>query len=477
MNLTLTLQDYLALSPFLIITSFALLILLLESFANHLARRFSIYLACFSIALAFVATAMTYSSTHPLLTPWIRFDALKTTFNALFLGVGFVSCLLGKVFLDKEVHSKAISAGEYYFLLLSSLFGLMLIGASNDFLTLFIGIETLSIPLYILAVYIKRVKVSGEAALKYFLMGGLAAAFLVYGVAFVYGAVGTTNFQSLSTAYGAMKENGGNGAYFFSGLAMIMGALAFKAALVPFHNWAPDVYQGAPTPVVAFMAVGTKLGAMAAFAIVFLIAMPNIDNKVSFCMAALAAITLVYANFVATRQTQLRRFFAYSGMSHAAFMLIAILTGSSEAISALVLYFIVYALATMGAFAVLATLGEDDEELSFEAVRGLFSKSPFLALAFSLCLLTLAGIPPTAGFLAKFYVLKLAYYAGYQWLVALALLTAVLAAFYYLRLMAIMFTVDALPRRQSPKVSRPAFCVAAIAGLALIYVSLFPFLG
>ena len=210
--------------------------------------------------------------------------------------------------------------------------------------------------------------------------------------------------------------------------------LAFKAAIVPFHVWAPDVYDGAPMPVTAFMAVGTKAGAFAAFTRVFLVALPQFDPLWNQGMAWLAIITMVYANIVALRQVQLRRFFAYSGISHAGFLLIPLIADTSDAPAALAFYLVVYAIATLGSFAILAFLDKDSHGVFLRDLQGFFYRSPFLAAIFTLCLLTLAGIPPTAGFFAKFYLFKIAFQSGYYTLVIVGLLTTILSAFYYVRI-------------------------------------------
>lgn len=466
MNPTLSLSDYAALSPLLIILCGALFILLVESFASGLATRAAGITSTIVIISSFVIVFIAPVSTNPLLTSWLRFDDLSRLFNLLLLAIGGASSLLAKAFFRRH----HVPRGEYFFLLLSALFGLILIGSAADFLTLFLGLETLSIALYILCGYMKNWKISHEAAMKYFLMGSLAAAFLVYGIALVYGAIGTTRFNMLLTGY---QQPGVDRALFLGGIALITLGLSFKAAIVPFHTWAPDVYEGALTPVTAFMSVGTKVGAFIAFALIFLVALPGFDLRWNQGMAWLSIITLVYANFVALRQNQLRRFFAYSGISHAGFLLIPLAAGGPHALPALVFYMVVYAFATFGAFAVFAFLDDKGEMLPFTSLKGLFRRSPFLASVLALCLLTLAGIPPTAGFFAKFYLFKIAFEAGYQVLVLVALLTTVLAAFYYLRLIALMLS-DQPDEERAPPISWTATLVVAASFAALLFLSFFP---
>lgn len=463
----LTSADLYSLSPLLVLLGGALLLLLLESFASDLSRRLSFLLTLLTLTGAAVATAYAPPSQNPLLTPWIRFDSLSRLFTLFFIAVGAASAFLAAAFFRRFEASR----GEYYFLLLSAVFGLVLIGASADFLTLFLGIETLSVALYISCCYMRKWENSYESALKYFLMGALAAGFLLYGVALIYGAVGTTQFSGLLRAYHNL--HGAEQTLFLAGIALVTLGIAFEAAIVPFHVWAPDVYAGAPNPVTAFMSVGTKVGAFAAFVRVFFDALPNFDPLWNEGLVWLAYATLIYANFVALQQTYLRRFFAYSGISHAGFMLIPLIAGTPDALPALLFYIAIYAFATLGSFAVFAFLDHSSESVSFLDLQGLFRRAPFLAGALSLCLLTLAGIPPTAGFFAKFYLFKIAYEADYIPLLVVALLTTVLSAFYYLRIVGLMFsekTSDGfLPRR-----SWPASVVGIVACAVIILLSCYP---
>lgn len=466
MNLTST--DYAALSPFLIVLFASLIMLLLESFSEKASRLLALPLTSVALMIALFATVVAPLSSHPLLTPWLSFTHLSAAFNFIFILIGLCVALLSAPFFQ---HVKA-THGEYFFLLLASVFGLMLIGSSADFLTLFLGLETLSLSLYVWCGYVKGWKFSHESALKYFLMGAIATAFLVYGIALIYGAVGTTSFYGLLANYHAISEQSVR-LLFLSGIAMVTLALAFKAAIVPFHVWAPDVYDGAPTPVVAFMAVGTKIGAFVAFIIIFLQVLRQFDPIWNEAIALLAYPTLIYANFVALKQTQLRRFFAYSGISHAGFLLIPLAAGGPDAVGSLFFYMIVYALATLGAFAVLVILDQRSEGVTFEDLRGLFRRAPYLAGLLAFCLLTLAGIPPTPGFIAKFFIFKVAFQAGYSWLVIVGLLTSILAAYYYLRIIAIMFS-DAPAEEKAPPQSWPAFAVGVMALTMLVILTIFP---
>lgn len=313
---------------------------------------------------------------------------------------------------------------------------------------------------------------AAEGSLKYFLLGAIAAALLLYGIALIYGAIGTTNLAALSEGYRAITVKSTQ-LLFIAGVAFITLGLAFKAALVPFHTWAPDVYESSPTPVTAFMSVATKAGAFAAFIRIFVIALPHFDPRWYQAITLLAIVTLLYANFVALKQVQLRRFFAYSGISHAGFLLIPIAAGTSGALQALLYYLVIYGFATIGAFAVLCYLDESKEGVSLENLKGLFHRSPFLAVTFALCLLTLAGIPPTAGFLAKFYIFKVAFEAELYPLIFVGLFTAILSAYYYLRIISYMFT-EQTDLQPIPRQSIALLSLAGLVVIAMVVFSIYP---
>jgi NADH-quinone oxidoreductase subunit N len=460
--------DIAALSPLIILLVGALLLLLIESFAEPFSKKYAALVTSATLLIALFAAFYAPSSQNALLTPWIRFDSLSRLFTIFFLLIGLGATLLAISFFQRLEATQ----GEYFFLLLSALFGLILIGASANFLTLFLGLETLSIALYVLVGYIKMWTLSHEASIKYFLIGSLGAAFLLYGVALIYGATGSTGFEGLLAAYKGLSRSSEQ-TLALSGIALVTLGLAFKAAIVPFHVWAPDVYEGAPTPVTAFMAVGTKVGAFAAFARLFLVELPRFDPHWNQAIALLAFPTLIYAAYVALRQTELRRFFAYSGISHAGFLLIPLAASTQDALAALLFYLVIYALATLGCFAALAFLDDKSSDITLSSLNGLFRRSPLLASLLALCLLTLAGIPPTIGFFAKFYLFKTAYEAGYYALLVVALLTTILSAYFYLRFVAAMFA-EAPAKESPPAPSWPAALVGLVACASIIALSFYP---
>lgn len=467
MNTSLCLHDIYALSPLLVVLAAALLLLILEAFLPAFSKRFASSVTGISLVLAIFAALQAPSSESPRLTQWIEFDQMTRFFAVFFLSIGLACTLLTASFFQRVQTTQ----GEYYFLLLTSLFGLLLVGTAADFLTLFLGLETLSLSLYILCGYMKRWELSHEAAIKYFLTGAVATALLVYGIALVYGATGVTDLSALAKLYGGLE--GSDRTLFITGMIFVTVGVAFKAAIVPFHFWAPDVYEGAPTPVTAFMAVGTKAGAFAALVRLYFMALPHLALKTHYVMAGLAMATLVYASFVAIRQSQLRRFFAYSGIAQAGFLFLPVIAATPEGLQALLYYLVVYTAATLGCFAVLAHLDTRSQGVFLTDLHGLARRSPLLAFTFVLFLLTLAGIPPTAGFFAKLLVLKVAFEAGYVTLVVVALLTTILSAYYYLRIAAAMFAEETATHDQVPS-AWPAAFVGGISIVAIVWLSVYP---
>lgn len=463
--MNLSLHDYFALSPLLMVLMGTLTILLVAAFSEDSVKKLGAPFTLVIFALAAVLTFYAPPIENSLLTPWLKLDPLSRIFDLLFLGTGAAIVLLAEPFFKRFQPLR----GEFYFLLMSSVIGLMLIGQAADFLILFLGIETLSISLYVLCGYMKKWELSHESQTKYFFMGSIAAAFLLYGIALLYGATGTTRLDALLPALptGELKI------LFYAGMAFITLGLAFEAAAFPVQTWAPDVYDGAPNPVTAFMAVGTKIGAFAAFVRVFFDALPHLDPRFGQGIAILIYLTLVFATFVALRQTKMRRFFAYSGIANAGFLLIPVVVGTPEALSALLFYLVIYSIATLGCFAVLAFFDKTATGVEMDDLRGLFQRAPFLSSIFALCLLTLSGLPPTVGFFAKFALFKVAFQAGYYGLVIVGLLTTILSAFYYLRIVSVMFA-EKEEGEEPLESSKSAYILGLICFVSLVALSLYP---
>lgn len=345
--------------------------------------------------------------------------------NALQL-VGLASSVVGLLLARDYLVRRGLDRGEYYALLLLSTVGAMLLVASQDLLFLFVALETLSLPLYVLAGFALDSQRSQEASLKYFLLGSFASALLLYGVALVYGVTSSTSLARLAQAEASFP--------LLVGVGLVVVGLGFKAAVVPFHAWAPDVYEGAPVPAVAFMSVLAKVGAVGALLRVLPVTLPHLLATWQPLVAAASAATMVVGNLGALRQTNLKRMLAYSSVAHAGYLLLGVAAGNALGVWSTVYYLAVYGAMNLAAFGVLTFLeraGSEADEV--EDLRGLADRSPAMAAAFALSMASLTGLPPTAGFLGKFYLFTAALQAGLVWLALVGVATSVVSVAYYLR--------------------------------------------
>jgi NADH-quinone oxidoreductase subunit N len=335
---------------------------------------------------------------------------------------------------------RGIGRAEYYALLLLSVAGMMLLVLANDLVVLFLSLELFSLALYVLAAFLRGDRASQEAGLKYFVLGAFAAGFLFYGTALVYAATGTTNLDLIGRA---VAETAILPLMVPAGLALLLVGLGFKVAAAPFHQWTPDVYQGAPLPVTGFMAAATKVAAMAALARVLWTAFGDASDGWLPLLAGLAIVTMLVGNLAALVQADLKRMLAYSSVAQAGYVLVAIAAGPPAGTAAALFYLLVYALMTLGAFAVLAGIGpvgeEGREAARLDDLRGLAGRHPALAFAMAVFLLGLTGLPPTAGFLGKWYIFQAAVDAGLAYLAVAVVVNSVVSAFYYLRPVALMY--------------------------------------
>ncbi len=311
-----------------------------------------------------------------------------------------------------RVEDEYVQYGDFYGLLLLAITGMMIMTSTTHLLVVFLGLEVLSIALYVMVGFRKMRVDSVEAALKYFLLGAFATGFFLYGVALLYGATGALDMVRIGASVTAA---GGANLMLLAGGMLVLIGFAFKAALVPFHMWTPDVYQGAPTPVTAFMSTGTKAAALAVLARIVTMAMPMSAFNWGAVLPVLAVLTMTVGNFMALAQNNIKRMLAYSSIAHAGYILVALSAGNAAGQSAILYYLAVYTLMNIGAFAVISYLGRSnrEERLSFESYRGLGYRYPFVSLAMAVFMFSLAGIPPTGGFLGKFYLFAAAVKAGY----------------------------------------------------------------
>ncbi|MDH5509383.1 MAG: NADH-quinone oxidoreductase subunit N [Nitrospinota bacterium] len=422
-----------AVAPEMTLAVAAMIILMLEVFSTNKGKDHLAY-----IALAAVGVAG-YLVIGSLGAPLTTFSGMYVVDN--FSGFVKLVCLLGAgmtiLVSVNYIKDEGIDGGEYYALLLFATIGMFFMVSGADLITIFLGLETMSISLYALAGYTRRRLASNEASMKYFILGALSSAFMLYGMSMIYGATGETGLRDIAQVIGKSKDNIH---LVILGGGLLLVGFAFKISAVPFHMWTPDVYQGAPTPVTAFMSSGPKAAAFAAFMRVFSEALISLHYQWWIIVWILALITMTVANLIALNQTNIKRMLAYSSIAHAGYLLVGFTAGGKMGVSAALFYLLIYTFMNIGAFAIVTIVGRAGEECSnVEDFTGLGYRHPLLGLAMVALLFSLAGIPPTAGFWGKYYLFTAALDQGYVWLAVLAALNSVVAVFYYLRVMVVMY--------------------------------------
>ena len=392
-------------------------------------------------------------------------DGYARFFDVLFAANLTLAALLSVKHLDAE----RVPPAEYYALLLLASTGMMLTASALDMLVLYLGLELMTLCSYILVGITRDKPVSNEASIKYFLLGSFASALLLYGISLSYGVTGATDFAGIASA--AVRDGLDRHPLLLIGIGLVAGGLAFKVAVVPFHAWAPDAYQGAMAPVAAFLAAGSKAAGLAALVRVGLVAFAPEQRVWSGIVVALAALSVTVGSLLAVSQSQMKRMLAYSSIAHAGYALLGLIPGSPEGASATMTYAFVYSFMTLGAFGIVIALGERGESLS--GYRGLAVTAPGTAAVMLLFLLSLTGIPPTAGFTAKFGVILSAVRAGYAGLAVLAVICSVVSAFFYLRVAVLMYMTE--PEAAAPARFPASVSVAvAVAAAVTIIGGVFP---
>jgi NADH-quinone oxidoreductase subunit N len=426
------------LMPLLILSGSALMLLTITSVAHgRLPRRFhTVYTVLAGIATIVAAVPLWDRVQNvPAEGP---FSTVAGAYGidgfSLFLTVLLASSvILVALLADEYLLRESMTGPEPYVLLMLSASGGIIMASANDLIVLFLGLEILSIAVYVLAAMdLKRVQ-SQEAGMKYFLLGALASAFFLYGIALTYGATGTTSLLEIRAFLGTfvLTDDG----LLLGGFALLLVGLGFKVAAAPFHSWTPDVYQGAPSPIVAYMASGVKAAGFAALLRVFWVTFGSYRTDWQPVMYGLAIATLVVGSFMAIVQSDVKRMLAYSSISHAGYLLVGVQAASDTGTSAVLFYLAAYGCMVIGSFAVVTVVaGEGDARTSLSDLSGLANRRPILAVAFTVFLLGQAGVPFTSGFFAKFYVIDAAVQSDSYWLAVVAMLVAVVAAFVYLRI-------------------------------------------
>jgi NADH-quinone oxidoreductase subunit N len=441
-------SEYAAILPVIIVAGWACLLLLVDLFIPPDRKGWTALLAAVGLLLALVVVARQPEARTAAFGGMVFSDGYGALFQLVFLLGGLLSIPLAFDYIRRS----GIERGEYYVLMLFSLCGMMLMAVAGDLIVLFLGLELLSIPLYVLAGFAHPRADSEEAAIKYLILGAFASAIEVYGIALVFGATETTRLLGIVEAVASGQAQI---LLMVLGAAMILVSLGFKVAAVPFHMWTPDVYQGAPSSVTAFMSVGAKAGGFAGLLRVFLLAFPATAAAWASAVIWMAALTMIWGNVAAIAQKNIKRMLAYSSIAHAGYLLMALPAGlgggmASGAVSAAVFYLFAYAFTNLGAWAVVVAMEKAEARgLEIEDYAGLGRRHPALALAMTLFMLSLTGLPPTIGFVGKFFLFRAAIQADLLGLATVGVLTSLVSAYYYLRVVVVMYMRSGEPAIRS----------------------------
>jgi NADH-quinone oxidoreductase subunit N len=462
-------DDLILLLPQLIVIVAGMALMLMEPFTAPERKGRMGRIAVLAVAVA--AYGLQFQLNHPPRTIFhgmLIIDNFSLFFQYLFLIIAGVSAFLSIKFNERE----SIERGEYYALLLFASTGMALMASSVDLILTFLGIEILSIATYILAGFKKTDPRSNESSLKYFLLGSFATAILLYGIALIYGGTGSTNYLEIQQVAALTR---GVQSTTLIGMGLLLVGLGFKVALVPFHSWVPDVYEGAPTPVTAFMAVGPKAAGFAALVRILVQIFPHMAQDWVPILWVLAILTMTLGNVVAVLQTNVKRMLAYSAIAHAGYILVGIVPNSEMGFSAVLFYLVVYTAMNLVAFGIILSFSKKgDERVYLDDYAGLGRKAPFAAAALSLALISLAGIPLTGGFIGKFYLFSAAIQKGFVGLAIVGVLNSVVSVFYYFRVLIYMYVKEPSEAAEQEPLSWSVQAVVGILAVIILFLGIHP---
>jgi NADH-quinone oxidoreductase subunit N len=456
--------------PTLVVAGTGMLVLILDLVPPRESKTHLGTLALAGLCAALLATILRWGTDGRAFRDMIVLDQYALFFHVV---IAYAAALVVMLSMD-YLRRAGAESGEYYALVLFSTSGMLLLASAGDLIVVFLGVELMSLSLYVLSGLFKRSLESTEAAMKYFLLGAFASSFLLYGIALVYGTTGTTNFDRLASIVTSRPHD----PLFLVGLGLLVVGLGFKVSAVPFHMWAPDVYQGAPTSVTAFIATGSKAAVIAVIIRLVVSAFRAVQPDWGLLVWVLAALTMTVGNVVAIAQSNLKRMLAYSSVAHVGYMLVGLVAGGIPGAAAVLFYVLAYVFTTVGTFGVISLCERSGREaVEVGDYAGLGRRSPLLALALSLFLLSLVGIPPLAGFVGKFYVFGSAVRAGYVWLAVIAVLNSALAAYYYLRVIVYMYMREGESEAATyaPSFAGVLALTISLAGIVLLGVAPSPF--
>lgn len=462
-----SLQDFAGIAPLLTVAVAALCVLLIDALARN-AETLTCWTsiaglaAALGLALGRIGGAPSADAFGGMVTT----GSFASFFTVVFCTAGILSILLSATYIRKE----GIMHGEYYALMLFAVAGMILMASAADLVIFFLGLEVMSVSFYVLAGFARGRLASNEAALKYFLLGSFATGFLLYGIALLYGATGSTALRGLPAHAASLAGT----PMLLAGFALLLIGLVFKVAAVPFHMWVPDVYEGSPTTVSGFMSTGGKAAAVSGFMLAFgpviIATVPSIREV----LAMIAALSMILGNLIAIAQTGIKRMLAYSSIAHAGYILTGVVAGNAAGGNGVLFYLMSYTLMNIGAFGVVSILErEDGRTLTFDECSGMSRRAPWLSGLMALFMFSLAGIPPFAGFFGKYYVFAGAVEAGYTWLAITGVVMSVVSAYYYLRLVVLMYFKEGTGEGST---AMPPLGAAALvaAAAAVVGFGLFP---
>jgi len=458
--------DYVALLPAAQMLVAAIVVLVLDLFTPADEKGVLVWTSLAGLALS-AWVALRFRGAEGAFGNTLLLDGFAVFFILVFAVVAALTILMSVQY----VRESGIREGEFYVLILLSAVGMIIMASANDLILFFIGLETMSIAVYVLAGMWRSRAESAESAMKYFLIGAFATGFFLYGIALIYGATGSTHLDRIAEALGGPQA----ALLLTAGVFLVLVGLAFKVAAAPFHFWVPDVYDGAPTPVTAFMAVAVKAAAFAGWARIFLHQWEPLRDEWTPAVKALAILTMTLGNVLAVTQSSVKRMLAYSSIAHAGYLMIALVAGGEVGAQALLFYVVSYAAMTLGAFAVVAALKADDREgAAYADFAGLGYRKPFLAMAMSLFMLSLAGFPPLAGFTGKFYLFRAAVAAGHTDLAVIGVLNSLVSVFYYLRVILMMYMQEGGVEAKSFRGAPYLYAAVGFTAVATVYLGILP---
>ena len=469
MNLGMTAQDWVALRPIEILTVVALVATLLAAFLRDERAALVGWVSAAGMALGLADLVGQWGGRAEGFGGMIVTDGFTIFFGSVFLVAGIFTVLISIPYL----HRSGLQHGEYYALIVFATLGGLLMAQSTDLIMTFLGLETLSLAVYVLAGFARSRMESAESSLKYFLLGAFASGFLLYGIALCFGATGTTRLAGVAVAIREM----GMATPLMSVAVLLLGiGFAFKVAAVPFHMWTPDVYEGAPISVTAYMAAVVKAAGFAAFARVFWMAFDPLSTQWAAVLGVSAVLTMTWGNVLAIQQRNIKRMLAYSSIAHAGYLLVAMVAGGEGGRAALLFYFVPYALMNLGAFAVVSVMQRQKggEAVLVEDYAGLAARSPWVALAMTIFMFSLAGIPPTAGFMGKFYIFRAAVETGHMGLAIVGVLNSVISVYYYLRPVVAMYMLESRENPGVPSARPVVHALLFVSIVVLLFVGVMP---